>query len=137
MKKSTLLLLLFGLITVFQATAQQHTIVQGICVNEKGKAIENVSVYVSNSQLICVTDENGCFTYIHAKAGDQLRFAHMAYEPSSYTVKDEDLNGKPINISTSEQDVHLDAEVEYTGLSVLFEAFNDGKKQYHKKLTKE
>ena len=113
MKKSTLLLLLFGLITVFQATAQQHTIVQGICVNEKGKAIENVSVYVSNSQLICVTDENGCFTYIHAKAGDQLRFTHMAYEPSSYTVKDEDLNGKPINISikTKKHELH---EVEVT-----------------------
>lgn len=45
--------------------------------------------------------------------------------------------GKPINISKSEQDVNLDAEVEYTGLSELFEAFNEGKKQYHKKLTKE
>jgi hypothetical protein len=113
MKKSTLLLLLFGLITVFQATAQQHTIVQGICVNEKGKAIENVSVYVSNSQLICVTDENGCFTYMHSKAGDQLRFAHMVYEPAFYTIKDEDLNSKPVNISikTKKHELH---EVEVT-----------------------
>ena len=45
--------------------------------------------------------------------------------------------GKPINISKSEQDVSLDAEVEYTGLSELFEAFNEGKKQYHKKQSKE
>ena len=45
--------------------------------------------------------------------------------------------GKPINISKSEQDANLDAEVEYTGLSELFEVFNEGKKQYHKKLTKE
>ena len=113
MKNSTLFFLLFGLLTVFQATAQQHTIVQGICTNEKGKAIENVSVYVRDSKLISVTDENGCFTYIHAKAGDQLRFAHMAYEPSSYTVKDEDLNGKPINISikTKKHELH---EVEVT-----------------------
>ena len=45
--------------------------------------------------------------------------------------------GKPINISKSEQDVSLDAEVEYTGLSDLFEAFNEGKKQYHKNQSKE
>ena len=44
--------------------------------------------------------------------------------------------GKPINISKSEQDVNLEAEVEYTGLSDLFEAFNVGKKQYHKKQSK-
>jgi len=45
--------------------------------------------------------------------------------------------GKPINISKSQQDVNLDAEVEYTGLSDLFEAFNEGKKQYHKNQSKE
>ena len=45
--------------------------------------------------------------------------------------------GKPINISKSEQDVSLDAEVEYTGLSDLFEAFNEGRKQYHKNQSKE
>jgi hypothetical protein len=45
--------------------------------------------------------------------------------------------GKPINISKSEQDVSLDAEVEYSGLSDLFEAFNEGRKQYHKKQSKE
>jgi hypothetical protein len=112
-KKITLLLMLFGLGFISQAIAQQHTIVQGICVNEKGKAIENVSVYVRDSQLISVTDENGCFTYTHAKAGDQLRFAHMAYEPTFYTIKDEDLNGKPVNISikTKKHELH---EVEVT-----------------------
>ena len=113
MKKITLLLMLLGLGFISQAFAQQHNIVQGICVNEKGKAIENVSVYVRDSQLISVTDENGCFTYTYAKAGDQLRFAHMAYEPTFYTIKNEDLNGKPVNISikTKKHELH---EVEVT-----------------------
>ena len=95
------------------ATAQERAIVQGICANEKGKAIENVSVYVHDSQLIAITDENGCFSYTHAKVGDQLRFAHMAYEPTLYTIKEEDLNGKPVNISikTKEHELH---EVEIT-----------------------
>ena len=80
----------FGLGIIFQAAAQEHKIVQGLCTNEKDKAVENVSVYVRDSQLVSVTDEHGCFTYTHAKAGDQLRFAHMAYEPAFYTIKEED-----------------------------------------------
>ena len=112
--------MLLGL--VFQATAQEHKIVQGICTNEKGKAIENVSVYVGNSQLISITDENGCFNYIHAKAGDQLRFAHMAYEPAFYTIKEEDLNGKPINISikTKKHTLH-EVEVTANAPSIAFD----------------
>jgi hypothetical protein len=113
MKKSALFLLLFGLGLIFQATAQEHRIVQGICTNEKGKAVENVSVYVRDSQLVSVTDEHGCFTYTHAKAGDQLRFAHMVYEPAFYTIKEEDLSGKPINISIKTKKHELQ-EVEVT-----------------------
>ena len=105
--------MLFVLGFISHGTAQERAIAQGICTNEKGKAIENVSVYVSDSQLIAITDENGCFSYTHAKAGDQLRFAHMAYEPAFYTIKKEDLNGKPINISikTKKHELH---EVEVT-----------------------
>ena len=66
MKKATLFLLLFSLGFIFQVTAQENRIVQGICTNEKGKAVENVSVYVRDSQLVSVTDEHGCFTYTHA-----------------------------------------------------------------------
>ena len=112
-KTAPLFLMLFVLGFISHGTAQERAIAQGICTNEKGKAIENVSVYVSDSQLIAITDENGCFSYTHAKAGDQLRFAHMAYEPAFYTIKKEDLNGKPINISikTKKHELH---EVEVT-----------------------
>ena len=91
----SILLMAASLTISLSATAQQRSIVQGICTNEKGKTVENVSVYVNESQLIAITDENGCFTYTHAKAGDQLRFAHMAFEPQFYTIKEEDLSGKP------------------------------------------
>ena len=113
MKKPILLLLFFGLGFVYKAVAQEHSIVHGIYKKEKGKAIENVSVYTHDSLLVAITDENGCFTYMHAKAGDQLRFAHMVYEPAFYTIKDEDLNSKPVNISikTKKHELH---EVEVT-----------------------
>ena len=69
MKKFTLFLLFFGMVFIHQAIAQERQIIQGYCKDENGKAIENVSVYVQDSLLVSVTDENGRFTYGFAKAG--------------------------------------------------------------------
>ena len=122
-KNHIYILLMAACLMVSQsATAQERAIVQGICTNEKGKAIENVSVYVHDSQLIAITDENGCFSYTHAKVGDQLRFAHMAYEPTLYTIKEEDLNGKPVNISikTKKHELH-EVEVKANAPHIAFD----------------
>ena len=96
MKKITLLLLLLGI--VIQALAQEHAIIQGYCKDENGKAIENVSVYVHDSLLVSVTDEQGRFTYGFAKAGQKLRFAHMVFEPTYYTIKEKDIDGKDLTV---------------------------------------
>ena len=113
MKKSTLLILLFCLVSAVQATAQERTIAQGYCKDENGKAIENVSVYVHDSLLISVTDEQGRFTYGYAKAGMKLRFAHMGYEPSYYTIKEKDVNGKNLTVKMKTRSHEL-LEVEVT-----------------------
>ena len=113
MKKSTLLLLLFGLVFAFQAKAQERQIVQGYCKDENGKAIENVSVYAHDSLLVSVTDEQGRFTYGFAKAGEKLRFAHMVFEPTYYTIKDKDINGKNLTIKMKTKSHEL-LEVEVT-----------------------
>lgn len=97
MKKITLLLLLFGI--AIHAWAQERTIIQGYCKDENGKAIENVSVYVHDSLLVSVTDEQGRFTYGFAKEGMRLRFAHMVFEPTYYTIKEKDINGKNLTVS--------------------------------------
>lgn len=93
--------------------AQTATVIQGMVKNEKDKAIENVSVYVQDSVLVSISDENGKFAYNRAKAGDKLRFAHMGYEPTYYTVKDKDLNGQPVNINMKTKSHEL-LEVEVT-----------------------
>ena len=113
MKKSTLLLLLFGLVFAFQAKAQERQIVQGYCKDENGKAIENVSVYAHDSLLVSVTDEQGRFTYGFAKAGEKLRFAHMVFEPTYYTIKEKDINGKNLTIKMKTKSHEL-LEVEVT-----------------------
>lgn len=113
MKKTFLLMMLFCLVISMAVTAQERQIIQGYCKDENGKAIENVSVYAHDSLLVSVTDEQGRFTYSLAKAGMRLRFAHMAYEPTFYTIKEEDLNGKPVNISIKTKKHELN-EVEVT-----------------------
>lgn len=98
MKKSILLLLLFGLGLVYRTAAQERFVVQGYCIDQNGKAIENVSVYVHDSLLVSITDEQGRFTYTHAKAGEKLRFAHMVFEQAYYTIKEKDINGKNLTV---------------------------------------
>ncbi|MCR5039511.1 MAG: carboxypeptidase-like regulatory domain-containing protein [Bacteroidales bacterium] len=93
------------------ASAQERTIVQGFCKDENGKAIENVSVYVRDSLLVSVTDEKGRFTYYHAKAGERLRFAHMVFDPTYYTIREKDINGKNLTINMKTKSHEL-SEVE-------------------------
>ena len=113
MKKSILFLLLFCFISAFQASAQERQIVQGYCKDENGKAIENVSVYVHDSLLVSVTDEQGRFTYGHAKVGEKLRFAHMVFEPTYYTINQKDINGKNLTVRMKTKSHEL-LEVEVT-----------------------
>ena len=113
MKKVTLFLLLFSIISVFQATAQERQIVQGYCKDENGKAIENVSVYVHDSILVSVTDEQGRFIYSLAMTGQKLRFAHMVFEPTYYTINEKDINGKNLTVSMKTKSHEL-LEVEIT-----------------------
>lgn len=113
MKKTTFLLMLFCLGFIYQIVAQERQVIQGYCKDENGKAIENVSVYAHDSLLVSVTDEQGRFTYGYAKAGEKLRFAHMVFEPTYYTIKDKDINGKNLTIRMKTKSHEL-LEVEVT-----------------------
>ena len=74
---SFLIILLWML--AFTANAQDRLYLQGVCVNEKGRAIENVGVYVNDSLLVSITDENGHFALSRPKVGQKIRFAHIVY----------------------------------------------------------
>ena len=105
--------MLFCLGFIYQIVAQERQVIQGYCKDENGKAIENVSVYAHDSLLVSVTDEQGRFTYGYAKAGEKLRFAHMVFEPTYYTIKDKDINGKNLTIRMKTKSHEL-LEVEVT-----------------------
>ena len=113
MKTKRVFTLLAFLLMGITITAQERSIVQGYCKDENGKAIENVSVYAHDSLLVSVTDEQGRFTYGHAKAGEKLRFAHMVFEPTYYTIKEKDINGKNLTVRMKTRSHEL-LEVEIT-----------------------
>ena len=113
MKATRLYALLALLLVGICVLAQERTVIQGYCKDENGKAIENVSVYVHDSLLISVTDEQGRFTYSLAKAGMKLRFAHMVFEPAYYIIKEKDINGKNLTIKMKTKSHEL-LEVEVT-----------------------
>ena len=117
MKKKLVILwiVLFTIFTgSFQAIGQDRPYLQGVCVNEKGRPIENVSVYVNDSLLMSVTDENGHFALLRPSVGQELRFAHLVYEPTRYTLEQQDLIGKELKIEMKIKDYEL-SEVEITG----------------------
>lgn len=101
------------MVFIHQAIAQERQIIQGYCKDENGKPIENVSVYVQDSLLVSVTDEQGRFTYSLAKTGLKLRFAHMVFEPTYYTIKEKDINGKNLTVRMKTKSHEL-LEVEIT-----------------------
>ena len=113
MKATRITSLLAFLLMSIQIIAQDRTVIQGYCKDENGKSIENVSVYVNDSLLVSVTDEQGRFTYSLAKTGVKLRFAHMVFEPAYYTIKEKDINGKNLTISMKTKSYDL-LEVEVT-----------------------
>ena len=122
MKKFTLFLLFFGMVFIHQAIAQERQIIQGYCKDENGKPIENVSVYVHDSLLVSVTDEQGRFTYSLAKTGLKLRFAHTLFEPPYYTINEKDINGKnlTVRIKTKSHEL-LEVEVTANAPRIVFD----------------
>lgn len=114
MKSLRLYLLLIFLLLTLSMIAQDRLYLQGICVNEKGRAIENVGVYVNDSLLVSITDENGHFALSRPKEGQKIRFAHIVYEPMTYTIKEKDLIGQELKIEM-ETKKHELLEVEVIG----------------------
>ena len=98
MKNRSVYIVLAFLYWGIQVIAQERPYLQGVCVNEKGRAIENVSVYLNDSLLVSITDENGQFALSQPMLGQKIRFAHIGYEPVRYTVKENDLIGKELKI---------------------------------------
>ena len=112
--KNRLHLLLAFLLLTMAVKAQERPYLQGVCVNEKGRAIENVGVYVHDTVLVSVTDENGHFALVKPAEGQRLRFAHIVYDPVSYTIQQKDLVGQELRIEMKTKHYEL-TEVEIVG----------------------
>ena len=113
MKRNNVITLFAFLLLAANIYAQERQIIQGYCKDGSDKPIENVSVYVHDSLLVSITDAQGRFTYGYAKEGMKLRFAHMIFEPTYYTIKEKDINGKNLTVRMKTRSHEL-LEVEVT-----------------------
>ena len=121
-QRTHIVILFLFLVATMGLKAQTPTVIQGVCKNEKGQTIENVSVYVKDSLLVSISDEKGCFAYNRAKTGDRLRFAHVGYEPTFYTVKENDIDGQPITVNMKiKKHELLEVEVTANAPSIAFD----------------
>lgn len=95
MKKSTLFLLLFALGFVFQATAQNKTVVYG------NLSVENVNISISNSAHGTSTDAKGYYElplFDHTKAVN-LYYSCIGYQDTVVSLTTRQLQRDSINIS--------------------------------------
>ena len=74
------------------AQEKNYSVVRGVCLDDRNKALENVGIYSVDSILLAVTDEQGLFTLFSSKEGDSIFASHLAYENVSYVVGKHDFD---------------------------------------------
>ena len=72
----------------------QNTVINGVCLDDRNKPIENVGIYTMDSTILAVTDSDGLFTLFSSKPGDTIRASHLAYENVFYTIDNHDFDKK-------------------------------------------
>ena len=82
------LLLLCGIITFAQDN--NYSVVKGVCLDDRNKALENVGIYSIDSTLLAVSDESGRFTLFSSKENDSIFASHLAFNTVNHIIKKED-----------------------------------------------
>ncbi len=117
MKKSTLLLLLFGLVLAFHVKAQHKTVVYG------NLGVDNVNISVANTQYGTTSDTKGGYTlplYDRTKAV-KLNYSCIGYQDTVVSLSIQQLQRDSVNISfrMRKQNYHLQ-EVTVTAKQKLY-----------------
>ena len=86
----TITILLCGIITFAQDN--NYSVVKGVCLDDRNKALENVGIYSIDSILLAVSDKQGSFTLFSSKEGDSIFATHLAYENVNYVIDKHDFD---------------------------------------------
>ncbi len=84
----TITVLLCGIITFAQDN--NYSVVKGVCLDDRNKALENVGIYSIDSTLLAVSDESGRFTLFSSKENDSIFASHLAFNTVNHIIKKED-----------------------------------------------
>ena len=86
----TITILLCGIITFAQENS--YSVIKGVCLDDRNKALENVGIYSIDSILLAVSDKQGSFTLFSSKEGDSIFATHLAYENVNYVIDKHDFD---------------------------------------------
>ena len=67
-----------------------YSVIKGVCLDDRNKALENVGIYSIDSTLLAVSDNQGRFTLFSSKEGDSIFASHLAYENVSCVINKQD-----------------------------------------------
>ena len=95
------------LLVIFPFSALAQTIVKGHVVNERGEAVEYVSIGFENDSVGVISDANGYFTLtIPTGRKDSLTFSHVSYQSETVSYKTYG-NGKELAVTLKDKVVEL------------------------------
>lgn len=105
------LTLFFVLLCGITASAQNNSIINGICLDNRNKPIRNVGIYSIDSTVIAVTNREGVFFLTNSKPGDTIYASHLAFDNVTYIIDSLDIKKrivfkmKPSQMSLPEVEV--------------------------------
>jgi hypothetical protein len=105
---------LFFIIILFTATgalAQGHYTISGIVTSEKGEPLKSATVFISGTQKMTATNDEGKFTLVDVSSGNfQVSVQMLGYFPSSQNVVLKDRSAR-VNLSLTERSLPLNEVV--------------------------
>ena len=94
---------LFLLILLPIKVFAQSKDINGICIDNRNKPIQNAGIYSVDSTLIAVSNREGAFLLQNAKPGDTIFASHLSYENIIYIIDSLDVKKRVVLKMTPSQ----------------------------------
>lgn len=82
------------LLSCFVICQAQNANIQGVILDKHNESVENVGIYIMDSTIVALTNENGHFTLYNLKSGDTIYASHLAYDNVIHVIDNQDVDDK-------------------------------------------
>ena len=94
MKKLSVMLYMLIMLVLCPTTAfsQEQLVINGLCVDENNKPIQNVGIYTIDSTFLTITNRDGQFVLKQSRPGDTIYTRHLSYKSIRHIIDSVDVN---------------------------------------------